>query len=141
MTTQMYVCMCWVHAQCVVSNTTSCLCCVMNCPCFTCFFFRVLSAWTSTPLLPSWRQAARIAQSSSSTTPSQPSREPAASYRWGCSTCSLQANSPSSFTCCAVLPLCSVQEVARVNSIAFHPSGDFILAGTDQPTCKCGGRE
>ena len=33
----------------------------------------------------------------------------------------------------------TVQEVARVNSIAFHPSGDFILAGTDQPTCRCGG--
>lgn len=25
-----------------------------------------------------------------------------------------------------------------MNSIAFHPSGDFILAGTDQPTRRCG---
>ena len=29
-----------------------------------------------------------------------------------------------------------LQEVAGIRSIAFHPSGDFMLAGTEQSTCK-----
>lgn len=29
-----------------------------------------------------------------------------------------------------------LQEVAGIRSIAFHPSGDYMLAGTEQSTCK-----
>ena len=30
----------------------------------------------------------------------------------------------------------SVQEAAEVRTVAFHPGGDFILVGTNHPTCK-----
>lgn len=30
----------------------------------------------------------------------------------------------------------TINEVASVKTIKFHPSGDFMLVGTEQPTCK-----
>ncbi len=33
----------------------------------------------------------------------------------------------------------AVQEVASVKTLAFHPSGDYMLVGTEQPTCECFG--
>ena len=35
----------------------------------------------------------------------------------------------------------SVIEVASVRCLTFHPSGDYILVGTEQSTCEEGGRE
>ena len=34
----------------------------------------------------------------------------------------------------------SVIEVASVRCLTFHPSGDYILVGTEQSTCEEGGR-
>lgn len=29
-----------------------------------------------------------------------------------------------------------IQEVASVKTLMFHPSGDYVLIGTEQPTCE-----
>ena len=30
----------------------------------------------------------------------------------------------------------AVQEVASIKTLVFHPSGDYMLVGTEQPTCE-----